>query len=76
VADALELGALFPDQSRPMPLSATGVFSGTGALTADVMSTDYPYRATLADTLDKLSADTLGAAGLVLETWLESGPQP
>ncbi|HAJ38321.1 MAG TPA: hypothetical protein DCL15_21835 [Chloroflexi bacterium] len=74
VADNLELGARFPDQSRPMPLSATTVFSATGSATADVMSTDYPYGATLADTLDKLSADTLGAAGLVLETWLEGGP--
>ncbi|HQY93082.1 M28 family peptidase [Caldilinea sp.] len=74
VADALELGARFPDQSRPMPLSATSVFSGTAIPTADLMSTDYPYLATTADTLDKLSSDTLGAAGLVLETWLESGP--
>lgn len=74
VADNLELGARFPDQSRPMPLSATTVFSATGSATADVMSTDYPYDATLADTLDKLSADTLGAAGLVLETWLEGRP--
>lgn len=74
VADSLELGARFPDQSRPMPLSATSVFSGTAIPTADLMSTDYPYLATTADTLDKLSSDTLGAAGLVLETWLESGP--
>lgn len=74
VADNLELGARFPDQSRPMSLSATSVFSATGAATTDIMSTDYPYRATLADTPDKLSADTLGAAGLVLETWLEGGP--
>jgi len=74
VADALELGARFLDQRRPMSLSATAVFSATGSATADVMSTDYPYGATLADTLDKLSADTLGAAGLVLETWLESAP--
>lgn len=73
VADNLELGGRFPDQSRPMPLSATAIFSGTGSAAADMMSTDYPYRATLADTLDKLSADTLGAVGLVLETWLESG---
>lgn len=72
VADNLELGARFPDQSRPMPLSVTTVF--TDSATADIMSTDYPYRATLADTLDKLSADTLGATGLLLETWLESGP--
>lgn len=74
VADNLELAAHFPDQSRTMPLSATTVFSATGSATADIMSTDYPYRATVTDTLDKLSADTLGAAGLVLETWLEGKP--
>ena len=73
-ADHLELSARFPDQSRPMPFSATAVFTATGSATADIMSIDYPYRATLADTLDKLSADTLGAVGLVLETWLEGGP--
>lgn len=72
VADTLELSARFPDQSRPMPLSITAIF--TGSATADVMSTDYPYHATLADTPDRLSADTLGAAGLVLETWLEGKP--
>lgn len=73
VANNLELGGRFPDQSRPMLLSATAIFSATDSAAADMMSTDYPYHATLADTLDKLSADTLGAVGLVLETWLESG---
>lgn len=73
-AENLELGARFPQQSRPMPLSATAAFSDTGISTADLMSTDYPYRATTADTLDKVSSETIGAVGLVLETWLESGP--
>lgn len=74
VADALELGARFPAETRSMPPGAASVFAEAGIPTADVMSTDYPYQATTADTLDKLSAETLGAAGLVLETWLERGP--
>ncbi len=71
----LELAARFPAQNRSMPLASTAAFADIGYPTADVMSSDYPYRATLADTLDKLSADTLGAVGLVVETWLESGAQ-
>ncbi|MFN3980018.1 MAG: M28 family peptidase [Caldilinea sp.] len=74
VASTLGLAARFPDQSRPMPLSITAAFLDAGIPTADLMSTDYPYRATMADTLDKLSADTLSVAGQVLETWLENAP--
>jgi hypothetical protein len=73
-ASNLGLAARFPDQSRPMPLSVTAAFLDAGIPTADLMSTDYPYRATMADTLDKLSAETLGIAGQVLESWLESAP--
>ena len=70
----LELGTRFPPQTRPMPATTSAAFRATGIPTADITSTDYPYRATLADTADKISAETLGAVGLVLETWLESGP--
>jgi hypothetical protein len=57
-----------------MPLGVTAAFLDAGIPTADLMSTDYPYRATMADTLDRLSADTLGVVGQVLETWLENAP--
>lgn len=70
----LDLASRFPPQTRPMPPTTSAAFREAGVSTADVVSTDYPYRATLADTADKLSAETLGAVGLVLETWLESGP--
>lgn len=70
----LELSARFPAQNRSMSLASTAAFADAGIATADVMSSDYPYRATLADTIDKLSAETLGVVGLVLETWLESEP--
>lgn len=70
----LDLASRFPPQTRPMPPTTSAAFREAGVSTADVVSTDYPYRATLADAADKLSAETLGAVGLVLETWLESGP--
>ena len=70
----LDLASRFPAQTRPMPPTTSAAFREAGVSTADVVSTDYPYRATLADTADKLSAETLGDVGLVLETWLESGP--
>ncbi len=70
----LDLADRFPPQTRPMPPTTAAAFREAGVSTADVVSTDYPYRATLADTADKLSAETLGEVGLVLETWLESGP--
>lgn len=73
-AGDLGLRARFPNQSRPMPLSLTDAFLEAGIATADLMSTDYPYRATMADTLDKVSADTLGVVGQVLKSWLESAP--
>ena len=70
----LDLDARFLDQSRPMPPSASAAFRDAGIATADLLGVNYPYLATMADTLDKLSSDTLGAVGLVLETWLESAP--
>ena len=69
----LDLGSRFPAQRRPMPPTTSAAFRAAGIPTADIVSTDYPYRATLADTADKISAETLGDVGLVLETWLESG---
>lgn len=33
----------------------------------------YPYRDTLADTLDQLNAESLGRVGVTLKTWLERG---
>ncbi len=69
----LDLASRFPPQTRPMPPTTSAAFRNAGVSTSDVVSTDYPYRATLADTADKLSAETLGEVGLVLETWLESG---
>ncbi|BAL99754.1 MULTISPECIES: M28 family peptidase [Caldilinea] len=75
VAANLQLSARFPDQTRTAPTTSTFAFASVGIPTVDLIGVDYPYRATLADTLDKISAETLGVVGLVLETWLESRPQ-
>ncbi len=70
----LNFGARFLNQSRPLAPGATVAFRDAGIATADLIGINYPYAATMADTLDKLSADTLQAVGLVLETWLEGAP--
>lgn len=74
IAADLQLGARFPDQTRTTLTTSTFAFASVGVPTADLIGADYPYRATLADTLDKISAETLSAVGLVLETWLERRP--
>ncbi len=40
---------------------------------AILFGADYPFRHTMQDTLDKISADSLAKVGSTLETWLESG---
>ncbi|CAN5594569.1 M28 family peptidase [soil metagenome] len=40
---------------------------------AILFGADYPYRHTMQDTLDKISAESLAKVGSTLETWLESG---
>lgn len=44
-----------------------------GAPTVIITSSAYPYRYTMQDTLDKVSADSLLSVGRTLETWLEKG---
>lgn len=45
--------------------------AGIPAIT--VIDFDYPYWHTVSDTMDKLSRESLGRVGHVLETWLEAG---
>jgi len=74
MAANLDLDSRFPAQTRSMPPATSAAFRASGTAVADIVGADYPYRATLADTADKLSAETLSSVGLVLETWLESSP--
>jgi Zn-dependent M28 family amino/carboxypeptidase len=48
-------------------------FATSGIPAATIADYAYPHRDTLADTLEQLSADSLGAVGTTLQTWLERG---
>lgn len=48
-------------------------FAQRGIRAVDIIDFDYPYWHTTQDTIDKVSADSLGRVGHVLEVWLE-GP--
>lgn len=69
VAEAIEYDSKFRNEVGVVetPLQTLG------APMVLVAGRGYPYRHTLADTLDKVSADNLRAVGKTLETWLEAG---
>jgi hypothetical protein len=48
-------------------------FRSLGLPAVDIIDIDYPYWHTTADTLDKVSAQSLERVGLSLEAWLEAG---
>ena len=50
-------------------------FAQRGIPAVDIIDFDYPYWHTTQDTLDKVSAESLGRVGRVLEVWLEGGAQ-
>jgi glutaminyl-peptide cyclotransferase len=50
-------------------------FVKAGIPSVDIIDFDYPYWHTTQDTCDKLSADSLGRIGHVLQTWLERASQ-
>jgi Zn-dependent M28 family amino/carboxypeptidase len=46
-------------------------FRDLGIPSVDIIDFDYPYWHTAEDTLDKISADSLGRIGRTIEVWLE-----
>jgi Zn-dependent M28 family amino/carboxypeptidase len=48
-------------------------FLELGIPSVDIIDFDYPYWHTTEDTLDKISADSLGRIGRTIEVWLEKG---
>jgi glutaminyl-peptide cyclotransferase len=48
-------------------------FRDLGIPSVDVIDFDYPYWHTTEDTLDKLSAESLGRIGRTIEVWIEQG---
>jgi glutaminyl-peptide cyclotransferase len=66
-------GDRFQNQARWAMTSSHTNFQSVGIPASIIADFDYPYRHTLEDTLDKLSAESLEAVGRTLEIWLENG---
>jgi Zn-dependent M28 family amino/carboxypeptidase len=62
-ADAVGVGALFPDTIAGRILDDHTPFTDRGIPAIDVIDFDYPPRDTLADTLEKVSTRSLDAVG-------------
>jgi Zn-dependent M28 family amino/carboxypeptidase len=69
----LGYGSVFIDESTWTATDAHTHLLNRGISAITLADYAYPYRDTLADTLEQLSADSLGRVGVTLETWLERG---
>ncbi len=66
----------FIPQSRYRILDDHIPFKLAGIQAVDIIDFDYPYWHTTADTLDKISVDSLGAVGNTLLKWIIDYPAP
>jgi hypothetical protein len=73
VANELGYGAYFIAEPKFSIIDDHTPFLERGIPAIDIIDFDYPYWHTTADTLDKLSADSLERVGRTLQTWLERG---
>lgn len=71
VAEGLGYGSVIVPQHRHTMLDDHIPFVQRGIPAVDMIDFDYPYWHTTQDTPDKVSASSLEAIGLTLETWLE-----
>jgi hypothetical protein len=62
-AKAVGVGALFPEQMSGQILDDHTPFTQRGVAAIDLIDFDYPWRDTLADTVDKVSPRSLDAVG-------------
>jgi len=67
-------GDFFIDQHGYSILDDHTPFLEKGVPALDIIDFDYPYWHTSADTLDKISPDSLEAVGRTIENWVESYP--
>ncbi|MCX6027439.1 MAG: M28 family peptidase [Chloroflexi bacterium] len=72
-AAALGYGAQFVSEPGQAILDDHLPFCSLGLPAVDIIDLDYPYWHTTADTLDKVSAESLERVGRTLEAWLEGG---
>jgi glutaminyl-peptide cyclotransferase len=69
-AEQLGLGAVFIEEVRHSMLDDHTPFLQLGIPAVDIIDFDYPFWHTSADTLDKISAESLDAVGDTLLAWL------
>ncbi len=74
-AHDLEYGAWFRPEPGYHLIDDHTPFLNVGIPAITVIDFDYPYWHTVADTLDKVSAESLARVGHVMEVWLENGAQ-
>jgi hypothetical protein len=72
-AAALGYAAQFVSEPGQPILDDHLPFRSLGLPAVDIIDLDYPYWHTTADTLDKVSAESLERVGRTLEAWLEAG---
>jgi hypothetical protein len=68
------LGRTFPKVVGPEIEDDHIPLNKAGLPTVDLIDFDYPAWHTLGDTVDKVSAESLGKVGKLLQTWLEKKP--
>ncbi len=71
IADDLGFEEQFVAETGPAVPGPHNAFIERGVPTAAIIESDYPYRNTTADTLDKVSAESLEAVARTLQEWLE-----
>ncbi len=71
VADQLGYGQDFIPKLKYTMTDDHTPFIAKGIRAIDVIDFDYPYWHTLNDTLDKISAESMGKVGLTVQTYLE-----
>jgi hypothetical protein len=72
-ADALGYGDTFVNEAAPATLNAHTPFQVSNTPTTLITDMGYVAGSTLADTVDRLSEQTLLRVGRTLEVWLERG---
>jgi Zn-dependent M28 family amino/carboxypeptidase len=73
-AETLDYGEWFAEEVRALPPGTQDALIEAGLPVVNLVGHDDANVNTMADTLDKLSAETLQRVGMTLETWLETQP--
>ena len=74
IADSLGYGSIFINSGKYSMIDDHLPFIDLGIPACLLIDFDYPYWHTQADTLDKISAESLDAVGSVLIKWLDKYP--